>query len=83
MELSSWVGLSGVPVCIGLTQVLKQRVTDERWYPYISLAVGVVWNVALAAILKTDLATAAMIGIVVGLASSGLYSTGHAPLKRR
>lgn len=83
MELNELVGLAGVPVVVALVEVCKRWIADERWWPMVAIAWGMILNLALALILQTDPSTAAVVGLVTGLAASGLYSTGRAPTKTR
>lgn len=86
MELQDWVGLGGIPVIVALVQIAKAFVLDDRFHPLLSLAFGIVWNTTLAlamgAVLPEQIARAALIGVVLGLAASGLYSGGRAALGR-
>jgi hypothetical protein len=74
MDVSQFYGLAGVPVVVALVEVFKRWVTDDRWWPILAVFFGVGLNLMLAGILKTPLAPAVVIGVVVGLAGSGLYS---------
>lgn len=66
-------GLAAVPVIVALVQVAKNFVEDARYWPLIAIAVGVLWNVAVASITNQPLALAGLTGVVVGLAAAGLY----------
>lgn len=67
----SVVGLALVPVVLGLTQIVKSFVKDSRWYPVISIVLGVVLAfVAPAATIALTL----LQGVLIGLAASGLFS---------
>lgn len=83
IDIREFYGLAGLPVVVALTQATKRRVTDARWWPLISLAWAVALNLLLALALHTDLATAVVVGIVVGLAAAGLWDVGRAPGKKR
>ena len=76
MELTDFVGLAAVPVIIGLVEIVKRWIADDRWYPLIALLLGVAINAAIAYQTGTDYLLAVLIGIVAGLAASGLYSSG-------
>lgn len=80
MELHELLGLGGAAVVVALVEAAKLAWPGlaPRWYPLLALACGVLWNVALAALLGTELSRAAALGVVVGLAASGLYSGGKA-----
>ncbi len=76
MELSDFVGLACVPVLIGLVEVCKRWIADDRWYAPIAIALGVIINCAIAYQTAADYLLAVLIGVVAGLAASGLYSSG-------
>jgi len=78
MELSDFVGLACVPVLIGLVEVCKRWIADDRWYAPIAIALGVIINCAIAYQAGTDYLLAVLIGVVAGLAASGLYSGSKA-----
>lgn len=74
----SLLGLSGIPFILALTQLLKPFIGDTRWYPVIALAFGLALNIAIAWVLgadnRADILAAAILGIMAGLAASGIYS---------
>lgn len=74
MEYTDFVGLAAVPVIIGLVEVCKRWIADDRYYPLIALFLGIAINAAIAYQTAGDYLLATMVGIVAGLASSGLYS---------
>lgn len=80
MDPRELVGMAGVPVVVALVEVVKGVVPGlgERWYPVVSLVVGVGFNVAVSWYLGGDLFLAGVTGLVAGLAASGLYSGGRA-----
>ena len=78
MELSDFWGLAGLPLCIALVEVVKGYWTDKRAYPLVAMAAGVIVNVAIASRSGADPLLAVLLGVVVGLAASGLYSSGKA-----
>lgn len=74
MDTNSFIGLAGVPLIVALVQVAKAWVKDERYYPLASLALGLAINLGLALAREGDLPTAILVGLIAGLAASGLYS---------
>ena len=74
MELSDFVGLAAVPVIIGLVEIVKRWIADDRWYPLIALVLGMAINAAIAYQTAGNYLLAVLIGVVAGLAASGLYS---------
>jgi hypothetical protein len=61
-----------VPVIVGLVEVFKRVGLSSRFAPLVSLLLGV-GLITLAQGANTD---ALFLGIIVGLSSCGLYSTG-------
>lgn len=69
------VGMSAVPVITGFLQAVKGVIPDKL-VPFAAMATGVVWNVGLTAGTDEFDRTAIFLGLVIGLAASGLYSGG-------
>lgn len=66
---AAWV----VPLVTGLVQVIKNSFyIDPRWVPATSLLIGV----AMGLLVIGFTPTAAIVGIIFGLTSSGLYDVG-------
>ncbi len=80
MELSDFWGFAGVPFIVALVAVAKAWVSDTRWLPPLALALGVILNVGITANTGKDLLTGVLVGLAVGLASSGLYEQGRSVL---
>lgn len=74
MDELVWVGLGGAPVVVALTLIVKPFVLDRRFWPIIALVWGLAINVGWAWARGTDLATAVALGVMSGLAASGLWS---------
>ncbi len=74
MEYGDFIGLAGFPVIAALVQVFKPWISDDRWTPIIALALGIIINVGIAVQAGNDVVLAVLLGIVTGLAASGLYS---------
>lgn len=70
-EMSAVV-VAAIPITVGVVQVVKKVGLTDKWAPLASLLVGAglvflsgaVWQIVIAQ------------GIIVGLAASGLYSSG-------
>lgn len=76
--VASITGLGGIPVIAALVQVAKAFIKDSRWYPIMSIAMGIAWNVGAYAGLVAEYSNAGWTqasfqGIVVGLAAAGVY----------
>ncbi|MDO8689655.1 MAG: hypothetical protein Q7R39_06540 [Dehalococcoidia bacterium] len=76
MELGDFVGLAGIPLIAALVQVAKSWVDEERYYPALAIALGLILNLGIALARGADVPTAVILGVVAGLAASGLYSQG-------
>jgi hypothetical protein len=76
LEVKDLVGLAGVPVIMALVEVAKPWLEDQRYWPLVSITLGVLLNVAVAALLSSSVPTGALTGLVAGLAAAGLYSAG-------
>ena len=74
-------GLPATPIIVALVAATGQALPmlPRRAYPLLAIAIGVAWNIAAAATLDQPLATAALCGVVTGLAASGLYSAAVKP----
>ena len=76
MEMIDIVGLAGVPVIVAAVEIAKPFTPDRRFYPLIALALGLALNLGVALALDSDPRRAVLLGLVAGLAASGLYSQG-------
>ena len=75
-DLNQLYGLAGIPIISALIQLAKITIpeTPDRFWPLASVIIAVVFNVMLGWRLGSDMAIAGVIGLVAGLAASGLYS---------
>jgi len=75
-ELRQFLGLAGFPVVAALVEVAKRAAPElgDRWWPMVALALGIGFNLVVGWRLGLDLWLAAILGLVTGLAASGLYS---------
>lgn len=70
-------GLAGVPALVALVELVKVSFPGlpARAWPALSVGLGVAWNVGLSGVLGSrDWGLAVVVGLVAGLAASGLYS---------
>jgi hypothetical protein len=79
------IGLPAAPIIVALVAAIGQALPSmpRRAYPLLSTALGIAWNVAAAATAGEPLPVAALAGVVVGLAASGLYSAAVKPALER
>jgi hypothetical protein len=81
-ETSTYAGMAAVPVIMALVSVLvKPFISDERIYPVAALVLGLGWNIGVALVMNLPLVPSVALGVVVGLAASGLYSGGKTVVK--
>lgn len=85
MDTEILFGLAGAPIVTALVQAFLQAVAiPKRFVPLLSVAFGVSWNIAVVAtgLASANYGEAAIIGVLTGLAASGLYSGTKAVLGR-
>lgn len=73
-------GLAGAALIGAAVAALKPIIPDTRLYPILSVAFGIVWNLLIAAALaeagaipRVLIASTVVLGVMSGLAASGLY----------
>jgi hypothetical protein len=85
IDLTAYVGLSGATIVVILVQLVKNAsgMTEEmqiKYLPFVSILMGIAWNalilLGMAQFPRTSsgFATMIVIGLLTGLAASGLYS---------
>lgn len=78
--VTSWSILL-IPIVLGLTQAIKSILGESlsgKWAPVISLGSGVVLGLLVVGLDRTG----AIVGIVIGLSASGLWSAAKSPFKK-
>lgn len=72
-------GLIGIPIVTALVEVCKKVFPGmpTRFYPVLSIVIAILINLGVAIYQHTDVGLSLVIGLVVGLAASGLYSGGR------
>ncbi len=73
-------GMAAVPIITALLQMFKGWVPNKA-LPFLAIVVGVGWNVGLTVGTDEFSRTTIFLGIVVGLAASGLYSASKATVE--
>lgn len=61
-----------VPIITGIVQVFKQMGLPRRFSPLLALLLGIAGGVFY--VCPTDIKSGVMVGIVLGLSATGLYS---------
>jgi hypothetical protein len=77
------IGLAGAPLVVALVELVKRTCPElePRWYPLAAVLWGEALNLGLAVTLGQDWRMALLLGLVAGLAASGLYSGGKEMLE--
>jgi hypothetical protein len=83
--LNDLIGLAGVPVIVALLEVFKQSFPelDRRWLPLAALGLGLTLNLVVGLNTGSPMAESLALGLVAGLAASGLYSQGKTILEAK
>lgn len=61
-----------VPVLVGLAKVAQMIILPKKWTPIWNIVIGVA--IAIVYVYPQDFKTAIVVGIMLGLTASGLYS---------
>lgn len=78
MEINSFitntVGLIALftPIILAIVQIAKSWISNERWYPIVAIATGVVLAYLFSGIPSATWSI--LLGVLAGLSASGLYS---------
>lgn len=73
-DIKSLMFVGGVSLVVALTQICKKWVVDARWYPVISIGLGLLVNVPIGIMAGIDALSSVYMGIIAGLMASGIYS---------
>jgi hypothetical protein len=75
-DISTVIGLTGVPIVTALVQVVKIAwpELDSRYWPVLCLAIAIGLNVGIAAAMGNPWRTGVIWGLLAGLSASGLYT---------
>lgn len=60
-------------ICFGFTQALKQTFLNNKWLPWASAVIGIVTGIVIGFWQHDNLLTGAILGLLVGFATSGLF----------
>lgn len=65
--------ITGVPATVGLVNIFKQFVENEKFHPLLALVFGIALNLAGAYVLAERLDVAALSGLLTGMGAAGVY----------
>ncbi len=68
-------GMAAIPFIVAIVGGLKSFV-PPRTVPFVAMVIGVIWNVGLTVGTDEFSREDIFLGMVIGLAASGLYSAG-------
>ena len=83
MEIEALTGLAGAGFVLALVAAFRQAfVLPDRFTPLLSIGIGIAWNLGLRAadVTTQGWGAAAVLGVMSGLAASGLWSGGKSVL---
>jgi len=60
-----------IPLILGLVELFKRAGISTRWSPFIAVVLGVLAGIFY---ISTDIKEGIIIGLMLGLSASGLYS---------
>jgi len=74
-------GVALIAVIVGLVEVLKRAGLPKRFLPLASLFFGIATSILY--IYPTDLKGGIIVGIMIGLSASGLYSSTKNTIEKK
>lgn len=70
-------GMAAVPVITAMLEATKRwSFVTAAMTPFLAMVLGVAWNVSLTVGTEEFSRTDILLGLIIGLAASGLYSAG-------
>jgi hypothetical protein len=72
-NLASYGFLGSVPLILGIVQAVKAWVKDSRFYPVISIILGIAINILIALGTGGSYIAAVFMGVIAGLSAGGIY----------
>lgn len=70
-----------VPIIVALTEVFKKMGLDKKYFPISNIILGILAAYFFVPTGEQDIALAVLIGIIIGLSASGLYSSGKSTIE--
>jgi hypothetical protein len=71
-----YAGFAIVPIIMGISEILKQIGVNAKVIPTINLIQGLIFGAGLYIYQGKDVVEGIIVGLVMGLLASGLYSSG-------
>ena len=82
MDISIYFAAGSTPIILGLVHAIKLFFKDKRFYPIISIGLGIVLNSFIGYEISASPASSIILGIIAGLSASGLWSGGKSALEK-
>lgn len=82
MELELLAGVPAVGVIVGLVQLMKSMGFPSRYAGVLAVVLGLASSFAHTFYADSDLYRASVLGLMIGLSASGLWSTGKHVINR-
>ena len=82
VELVGQYSLILIPITLGVTEIAKRFLPDAfitKGTPLISLVIGIISSVLIAGMNRQSI----LVGIIIGLSASGLWSAAVSPFKKK
>ncbi|KXH81804.1 hypothetical protein [Sporosarcina sp. HYO08] len=70
-----------IPLILGIVEMFKRAGINAKWLPFISLALGIAIGIVYVA--NGDWKQGLLVGAMLGLSASGLYSGTKNTLEKR
>jgi predicted histidine transporter YuiF (NhaC family) len=70
-----------VPIIVALTEVIKRFGVDKKYYPVLNIIFGILVAYFFIPSGKGNVPVSILIGIIIGLSASGLYSSGKSTIE--
>lgn len=70
-----------IPLILGIVEIFKRAGIDAKWLPFISLALGIA--IGIFYVSADDWKQGILVGAMLGLSASGLYSGTKNTLEKR
>ncbi|MBS4209453.1 hypothetical protein [Bacillus sp. FJAT-50079] len=68
-----------IPLIMGIVEMFKKAGVNKKYLPFIALAIGIIIGVVYVAAM--DWKQGVLVGMMLGLSASGLYSGAKSTMK--